>query len=174
MVILRPTAKLQRAIPLLAEPPGGSDTALGDWYVKPFKVDYQPLLLLVSSRSLLAILTPARHVATLPERLSEIVAARLRRLGVAPDVLEAETAAMAPVHPSPTRDRSVLGTLVDFAKSIPLFLPIRGWDETALPFLELRLGETPCRCAGRASEVIWPAEKAVSLLRARWTSAHAG
>lgn len=83
--------------------------------------------------------------------------------------MDAETAAMAPVHPTQTRDRSVLGTLVEFGKGIPFYLPIRGWDETTLPFLEHRLGETPCRCSGRDDEVIWPAQKALDLMRARWS-----
>ena len=47
-----------------------SDTALGDWYVNRLVVDRQPLLLLVSSSSLLPLLMPARGVRSLPERLA--------------------------------------------------------------------------------------------------------
>ncbi|MGQ0702280.1 MAG: DUF6933 domain-containing protein [Gemmatimonadales bacterium] len=168
MVILRPTSKLHRSLPPAEEPAAPSTTALGAWYVGPLKVDYQPLLLLLSSTSLLAIVTPARQVSTLPERLPELVGVRLRRLQVPAQLIEAETAAMVPVLVARTRDRSVLGTLVDFAKTIPLYLPVRSWDKTTLPFLEGRLAETPCRCSGRDEDVIWPGRDALRLLWHRW------
>jgi len=148
-----------------------SDTALGDWYVNRLVVDRQPLLLLLSSRSLLSILTPARDVRSLPSRLPALVAARLRRLGIAGRLIEAEVAAMYPVRVAGTRDRSVLGSMVDFAKSIPVYLPIGGWDETTLPFVEARLAETPCRVARRPGRVIFPEREAPELLQARWHAA---
>jgi len=52
---------------------------------------------LLSSRSLLAVLTPARAVRTLPNRLPALIAGRLQRLGVAPQVIDAEIRAMTPV-----------------------------------------------------------------------------
>lgn len=94
-----------------------ADPALGDWYVNRFVVDRQPLLLLVSSRSLLSILEPARHVRQLPDRLPGLVGQRLRRLGVADPLIEREIAVMHPVVVGPTRDRSVVGTLVDFERT---------------------------------------------------------
>jgi len=116
----------------------------------------------------LAIVTPARHVSTLPERLPDLVAGRLRRLQVPPSLIDAEVAAMTPLRVARTRDRSVLGTLVDFVKVIPFYLPVRGWDDTTLPFLEGRLAETPCRCAGRDEQVIWPGEDTIRFLWNRW------
>jgi hypothetical protein len=89
MVVLRPTRKLRTALPV-TEVTGTSDTALGDWYVNRIVVDRQPLLLLVSSASLLAMLVPARDVRGLPERLADIVANRLARPGVATSRIEAE------------------------------------------------------------------------------------
>ena len=174
MVLLRPTAKLHHFLPPADEPAQSSDTALGDWYAGPLKVDHQPLLLLVSARSLLTILTPARQVATIPRRLPTLVAARLRRLGAAADLIEAEVGAMSPVQLARTRDRSVLGSLVDFAKAIPFYLPIRAWDETTLPFLELRLAQTPCRCGDRSTKTIFPEDETVSLLQERWAPMRAG
>jgi hypothetical protein len=63
MVTLRPTRKLRGALPIsdVSKP---SDTALGDWYVNRLVVDRRPLLLLVSSSSLLPMLVPGRDVAT--------------------------------------------------------------------------------------------------------------
>jgi len=86
MVVLRRTQKLASALPLSPLAPAQSTTALGDWYVNRVTIDRRPLLLLVSAQSLLPLLVPARDVAGLPGRLPDLVAARLRRLGIAPFV----------------------------------------------------------------------------------------
>jgi hypothetical protein len=171
MVVLRPTRKLLPSLPLSPGPVAASDTALGDWYVNRLIVDRRPLLILLSSKSLLAMLTPAREVRALPNHLPRLVAGRLKRLGVAESLIRAETAAMTPVNIAATEDRSVMGTMVDFAKSIPYYLEIGGWDDTTLPFVEARLAETPCHAARRFEEVIFPQEDAPKLLEARWHAA---
>jgi hypothetical protein len=79
MVVLRATKKLLSKLPAAHSRVAGSDTALGDWHVNRLVVDRQPLLLLVSSCSLLSILAPARDVRILPNRLATLVASRLRR-----------------------------------------------------------------------------------------------
>jgi hypothetical protein len=171
MVVLRATKKV---LSKLLTPPStvaASDTALGDWYVNRLVVDRQPLLLLVCSRSLLSILTPAREVRTLPDRLAVLVATRLRRLGITESLIEAEVAAMVPVRVAATQDRSVLGSMVDFAKAIPFYLPIGGWDLTTLPFIESRLAETPCRVSERHEATIFPDRDTPDLLAARWHAA---
>ena len=78
MVTLRPTRKLRTALPV-AESAAISDTALGDWYVNRLLVDRQPLLLLVSSASLLPIVVRARDVRALPRHIGDMVARRLAR-----------------------------------------------------------------------------------------------
>ena len=141
MVILRPTKKLASLLPATGIVRTTSDTALGDWYVNRIVVDHQPLLLLVSSASLLPMLLPARDVRGLPERLAGVVEARLRHCGVDPQVIEAETRAMARVAIGPTVDRSVLGIMVDFAKSVPYHLEPGHWNEGTLRLVEDRLSE---------------------------------
>ena len=122
MVILRPTRKLNSLLPATEVIPTSSDTALGDWYVNRVVVDRQPLLLLVSSTSLLPMLIPAQNVRGLPARLAALVEARLRRCGLDDRTIAAETLAMASVAVGPTVDRSVLGIMVDFAKAVPYHL----------------------------------------------------
>ncbi len=79
MVTLRVTRRLQDVLPISGT--GRSpETALGDWYVNRLVVDRRPLLLFVSSASLLPMLVPARDVRELPERLAGLVKARLSRL----------------------------------------------------------------------------------------------
>jgi len=168
MVVLRATQKVLRLMKQQTTDDARSDTALGDWYVKRLVVDRQPLLLLVSSESLLSILIPARDTRHLPDRLPELVAARLRRLGVSDRQVDPEVSAMNPIALGPTQDRSVLGSLVDFAKAVPFYLPIRAWDVTTLPFVEAMLAQTPCRAAGPTAGVIFPDRTAPELLEARW------
>lgn len=171
MVVLRATKKVLSQLSTAPSAVAPSDTALGDWYINRLVVDRQPLLLLVSSRSLLALLVPAREVRTIPDRLTELVATRLRRLGITETLIDAEVAAMEPVRVAATQDRSVLGSMVDFAKAIPFYLPIGGWDLTTLPFIESRLAETPCRVSARHEATIFPERATPDLLTARWHAA---
>jgi len=142
--------------------------ALGDWYVNRLVVDRQPLLLLVGALSLLPIVQPARDVRRLPDRLPNVVRERLERLGTAAKVIDSEVAAMTQVTVARTVDRSVVGIMVDFAKAIPSYLPVGGWDATTLSFVETRLSETPCHAGRPFGGVVFPEQKAPELLAARW------
>lgn len=168
MVILRPTKKLSSLLPTAETVPVCNDTALGDWYVNRIVVDRQPLLLLVSSASLLPILLPARDVRSLPGRLGVLVEARLRRCGIDARAIDAEERAMRPVVIGPTVDRSVLGIMVDFAKSVPYHLEAGQWNESTLRLVEEHLAETPCHAARAIDRVIFPEKKAPELLYAKW------
>jgi len=168
MVVLRATQRVLRQLPAAPQDVEESETALGDWYVNRLVVNRRPLLLLVSSRSLLAMLTPARDVRMLPERLGLLVADRLRRLGIPKGLIESEVAAMDPVVTAPTRDRSVVGILVDFANSVRYYVPDVGLDVTKLASVEDRLARTPCHASRRSDEVVFPDTVAPKLLANRW------
>jgi hypothetical protein len=170
MVVLRATKKILKVLPESAKEVDASDTALGDWYVNRIVVDRRPLLLLVSSLSRLAIVTPARDVKNLPARLGGLAADRLARLGMNREVIQAEVGVMDKVLVGRTRDRSVTGQMVDFAKAIPYYLPLNGWDDSALPGVEDKLGETPCLVTRSLSQTVWPNRAAVQLLIDRWPS----
>lgn len=103
MLVLRATQKVLKTLPRLECEGDTSDTALGDWYVNRFVVDRQPLLLVVSSHSLLAMLTPARDVKNLPNRMGAIVQQRLERIGIDPAVIGKDIATMDTVRVCPTR-----------------------------------------------------------------------
>ena len=168
MVILRRTRKLANVLPVSATPGAHSDTALGDWYVNRLIVDRRPLLLFVTARGLLPTLLPARDVAGLPRRLADVASARLRRLGIAQSVIDAEVAAMSPVAVDATIDRSVVGIMVDFAKMTPYVLERGAWDDSTLAFVEARLARTPCHAGKRLEDVVFPDRKAPELLLVRW------
>jgi hypothetical protein len=171
MVVLRVTRKLAKYLPPSGSGPVESDTALGDWYVNRLTVDRQPLLLLVSARSFLSILTLARDVRELPARLADLVAARLKRLGIAADLIAAEKAVMDHVLIAKTADRSVVGIMVDYANMIPYHLPADGWDTTSLLFVEAKLQHNPCFAAGPSDKVIFPDRATPFLLSKRWHAA---
>jgi hypothetical protein len=141
VVVLRATQKVLRLLPQSGYSSGASDTALGDWYVNRIVIARQPLLLLASEKSLLSILTPARDVKGLPERLTEVVAARLRRLGIDEAVVAAEIRAMSTVVVGKTTDRSVTGQMVDFAKHLTYYLSDSGWNEWDLHAAENSLAK---------------------------------
>ncbi|MGH8503226.1 MAG: DUF6933 domain-containing protein [Gammaproteobacteria bacterium] len=167
-MVLRATRKLLKALPQSAKDSDVSDTALGDWYVNRIVVDRQPLLLLVSSKSRLSILAPARNVKTLPQRLAEMIRERLRRLDIASTIVDAEVEATGTVLVGRAVDRSITGQMVDFAKPLSYYLPVAGWDETTLRVAEARLAETPCLASRPFDEVIFPDKTAVRLLKEAW------
>jgi hypothetical protein len=168
MVILRPTRKLQTLLPVAKVDQAVSNTALGDWYVTRVVVRRRPLLILVSSASLLPVLVPGRNVRELPSRLGDIVAARLARFGVPSPIIDAEKEAMATVVIEPTLDRSVLGIMVDFARALPYHPAIVEFDEARFPLVEDWLAETPCRAGGPDEDVVFPDRKAPEVLRQKW------
>ena len=168
MVILRPTTKLRKHLPVGAVDGARSDTALGDWYVNRVVVDRRPLLLLVSSASLLAVLVPARNVRELPARIADTVGQRLGRLGVPRRLIDAELHAMAPIRLAKTENRSVLGIMVDFAKMLPHSLHPDLSDHSHLMDTEEFLWGNPCFAGKSAEEVVFPRKKAPDLLRQRW------
>lgn len=158
-----------RLLPQSGRGAGASDTALGDWYVNRIVIARQPLLLLASANSLLPIIEPARDVRRLPDRLAEIVAARLRRFGTDDAVVAAEIDAMKVVVVAKTADRSVTGQMVNFAKCLPYYLPENGWSERDLQAAEDKLAQTPCRAGGRFDKVIFPRQAALRVLASAWS-----
>jgi hypothetical protein len=166
MVVLRPTRKLRAILPT-SDAVGVSTGALGDWYVNRLVYGHQPLLLLVSAASLLPIVVPAKNARDLPARLADVVALRLVRLGIAASLIESERREMMAVQIASANDRSVIGTMVDFAKGIPYYLEA-GWKDDDLRAVEDRLAETPCHAGKRQDLVVFPDRKARELLAARW------
>jgi hypothetical protein len=169
VVHLRATAKVLRSLTLSTPTEAASSTALGDWYVTRVVIDRIPILVLVSSGSILPILVRARDVRSLPETLPAIVRARLHRLGVPKAIIDAEVDAMDPVHVSKTADRSVLGILVDFGKLLRHILP-DVWNEGDFVDIEARLAETPCFVGRRSGETIFPDRDTPLILQERWGS----
>lgn len=168
--LLRATQKVLRHLPSPApDAVSGSDTALGDWYATRVVVDRIPILVVVSANSLLPLLLRAQDTRTLPDRLPDLVRARLRRLGIPSDQVERECAAMVPVTVARTADRSVVGILVEFGRLLAPFLP-NPWVDGDLIDTEARLAEVPCFVGRRQRRTIFPSDHTRLVMQQRWAS----
>ena len=75
----------------------------------------------VSERTLLAVVIPAAPSSALVPRLRVRLGEVLRVIGVAENDIALESAAMERVAYGKATNRQVLGSMVDFAKALPLY-----------------------------------------------------
>jgi hypothetical protein len=134
-------------------------TALGDWYCKHVRAGPQQLVLFTSDRSLLSVVLPARGLkSVINESLSDGLAAVLRALAIPAAVIARERDEMREFEMAGTVNRSVLGSLNDFAVAIKFRL--EGRENLPLLALALELARTPCK----PLEYAFPAEVAARVL----------
>lgn len=112
MPALRCTKRLLRRLRQpAAEPAAPPENALGHWYANIMTIRRVPMVLALSETSLLAVLVPGAPFNTLPSRVTRAVADLLPRIGIAPELVQPEIAAMTPLTLAPTASRKVLGCL---------------------------------------------------------------
>ena len=152
MVVLRCTQKLSRRLKVApALESVQSSTRLGDWFANLFYLGRQPLIIFVSSKTLLPVILPARNMRAVADQLRIGLGGHLQRLGVPRQAIERELFEMAQHAFAPTNSRSVLGTMNDFVGSLQFvakYYPERPWTAESL---EDELVETPCRPTGYRS-----------------------
>jgi len=111
----------------ICEPPR-STGRLGDWYVHLVRFGRQELAMATSERSLLTVLLPAHGLReNIAPNLRAAVGALLEALGIAPEAVAQELAAMESVAFGRATNRRVLGSMNDFAFHVSLYLK-RGED----------------------------------------------
>jgi hypothetical protein len=116
MVVLRCTQKLLvRLKQVGALPLVESTTRLGDWYGNTLRIGRRQHLLFISERSRLPVVIPIREVKRLGTLFPDAVCERLSIVGVAAGDIADERARMSEIAFGRTRNRSLLGTLNDFA-----------------------------------------------------------
>ena len=142
MYTLHCTAKLRdRLRRPVSEASHLATTRLGDWYATA--LFWRPqLALLVNERTLMPALLPLAPASTLPERVAPAVAQVLLLQGVGREFVEREVAAMADVAVAKTANRSVVGTMNEFAFEAEVYRDHRGMTDPLQ--LAMRLAETPC------------------------------
>ena len=116
MLVLRCTkkllARLKQADNLTAVE---STTQLGDWYGNILQLGHRQHLLFISERSRLPVVLPIREMKQLGTLFREAVCERLAIVGVAAADIADERMRMSELGFGRTRNRSLLGTLNDFA-----------------------------------------------------------
>jgi hypothetical protein len=92
-----------------------STTRLGDWYGNIIRIGRRQHLLFISERSRLPVVLPIRDANLLVAVFLDAVCERLAIVGVAAADIADERARMSETAFGRTRNRSLLGTLNDFA-----------------------------------------------------------
>lgn len=145
MLIVRATKKLRDKVGgVPAELDEVSTTVLGNWYAN-LLAWRRPHVILVNARTLVPVVTPLAPARSLAERLPDVIADALLALGVAKDVVDSEREHMREVRIGPTLNRSVVGSMNDFA-----FLADHrrggagGLDSLDLGALSKDLAHVPC------------------------------
>ena len=116
MLVLRCTRQLLARLNHLDDvPPAESTTRLGDWYGNIIRIGRRQHLLFISERSRLPVVLPIRDANLLVAVFLDAVCERLAIVGVAAADIADERARMSETAFGRTRNRSLLGTLNDFA-----------------------------------------------------------
>ena len=90
-------------------------TALGDWYVNLIYINRIQLLLFVSDKTRMAVVTPAKNTKNLRNHLTNGLSTVLRAMSIPPEWIRFEINEMKnDNHISKTRSRSILGTMNDY------------------------------------------------------------
>jgi hypothetical protein len=123
-------------------------TALGNWYATALFWKPQ-VALLVNERTLLPVLMPLAPASTLAARSPRKLATSLVRHGANHAFIANEVAAMSEVSVAKTSNRSVVGTMNEFAFLAEGYR--EDMDTLDLVALSVRLADTPCGAIKRDS-----------------------
>ena len=116
MVVLRCTQKLLVRLKHAGVLPAAeSTTRLGDWYGNILRIGRRQHLLFISERSRLPVVLPITESKRLSTVFPDAVCERLATVGVAVADIANERIRMLDLAFGRTRNRSLLGTLNDFA-----------------------------------------------------------
>lgn len=116
MVVLRCTQKLLVRLKQVGDlPPVESSTRLGDWYGNILQIGRRQYLLFISERSRLPVVIPITESKRLATVFPDAVCERLAIVGIAAAEIADERERLSELSFGRTRNRSLLGTLNDFA-----------------------------------------------------------
>src|SRR5688572_23876044 len=116
MVVLRCTQKLLVRLKQVGDlPPVESTTRLGDWYGNILRIGRRQHLLFISERSRLPVVLPIAEAKRLRTVFPDAVCERLALVGIATADINEERSRMSEIAFGRTMNRSLLGTLNDFA-----------------------------------------------------------
>ena len=116
MLVLRCTRQLLARVKQDEDMPlSESTTRLGDWYGNILRIGRRQHLLFISERSRLPVVIPIREARRLADVFPDAVCDVLAAVGVSSSDIADERSRMSEIGFGRTRNRSLLGTLNDFA-----------------------------------------------------------
>lgn len=142
MVIVRATRKLLQRLGTPGTDDHVSDGLLGDWYATYLPWRPRQVVLLVNERTLLPLLMPLAPAATVLDRFPDELSALLEAHHIPTSAIVVEVAATRNARLATTANRSLLGSMNEFA-----FLANAHHTNgagTDLLELSLTLARTPC------------------------------
>lgn len=150
MITFRITKKVASRLrrPLL-ETVAPASNILGDWYVNLHIIRRQHILMLVSERTLLPVLIPAKDAQSFPTRFPLALGSMLFLLGISNDKIEAELKHMGKWQFAKTDSRQILGSMNDFAHMLDTYLD----GNQDLESLAIKLAKSPCSPINMASPI---------------------
>ncbi len=136
-------------------------TRLGNWTVHLVQYGRQQVVLATSDRSLLTVILPARSLrTTLEANLRDAVGALLAAMNVPAEIVQRELVEMQAITYSAAKNRSVIGSINEFAFCLGIYL--ESMDDPLQ--LSLRLSEVPMSAVGTKSHYGIPCVVARELL----------
>ena len=141
MIVVRATKTLlDRVGPTVGDAHGTGK--LGDWFVKP--LFWRPqVALFVDARTRFPVLVPLAPARAVIERIPDAFGVLARHVGAANPLVDEEVEHMRTAVVAATNDRSVLGTMNEFAHLADAFRA--GRSSVDLVDVALWLARTPCR-----------------------------
>jgi len=116
MVVLRCTQKLLARLTRPEVPADvASTTRLGDWYGNILQIGRRQRVLFISERSRLPVVIPIREAKRLEAVFPDAVCDVLAAVGIGAEDIADERSKMSEISFGRTNNRSLLGTLNDFA-----------------------------------------------------------
>jgi hypothetical protein len=143
MVVLRCTQKLLVRLKRPEAPADlASTTRLGDWYGNILQIGRRQHLLLISERSRLPVVIPIREAKRLKTVFPDAVCHVLATVGIGAEDIADERSRMSEISFGRTNNRSLLGTLNDFAFMAKIGNANRGEPESPQELMRF-LAQTP-------------------------------
>src|SRR5574338_1371565 len=153
MLVLRCTQKLLARLKQAENLPAvESTTRLGDWYGNILQLGRRQHLLFISERSRLPVVIPIREGKRLAEVFPDAVCEVLGNVGVPAADIADERSRMSEIAFGRTRNRSLLGTLHDFAFRAQVGSARRPEPETPEELIRV-LAQTPILPLNGASPI---------------------
>ena len=154
MVVLRCTQKLLVRLKQTGDLPAAeSTTRLGDWYGNVLQLGRRQHLLFISERSRLPVVIPIREARNLATIFPDAVCEVLGHVGVAVEDVADERSRMSEIAFGRTRNRSLLGTMNDFAFMAQVGSARRPEPETPEELMRF-LAQTPILPLDGASPIV--------------------